>query len=118
VESHRAENVTIDIKEAHLTDEWQMDSKEKEGVCYAQPRTFENGWRSPRISRVASITRSTYTPVVPHPCPRSLIQKLLTIGMGACENAVPKMVRSHFTTPGNPLWAWADRGYETTSTDF
>jgi len=37
----QAEFVTIYIKEAHPTDEWQMDSNEKEGVCYAQPRTFE-----------------------------------------------------------------------------
>ena len=37
----QAEFVTVYIKEAHPTDEWQMDSNEKEGVCYAQPRTFE-----------------------------------------------------------------------------
>ena len=36
-----AEFVTIYIKEAHPTDEWQMDNNEKEGVCYAQPRDFE-----------------------------------------------------------------------------
>ncbi len=28
------------IKEAHPTNEWQMDSNEDEGVCYAQPRTL------------------------------------------------------------------------------
>lgn len=27
------------IREAHPTDEWQMDSNEKEGVCYPQPRS-------------------------------------------------------------------------------
>lgn len=27
------------IREAHPTDEWQMDDNEKEGVCYPQPRT-------------------------------------------------------------------------------
>lgn len=27
------------IKEAHPLDEWQMDSNEKENVCYPQPRT-------------------------------------------------------------------------------
>jgi hypothetical protein len=37
----QAEFLTIYIKEAHPTDEWQMDSNEKEGVCYAQPRSFE-----------------------------------------------------------------------------
>ena len=30
---------TIYIKEAHPEDEWQMDSNEKEGVCYPQPRS-------------------------------------------------------------------------------
>jgi hypothetical protein len=29
------------IKEAHPEDEWQMDSNEKENVCYPQPRTLE-----------------------------------------------------------------------------
>jgi type I thyroxine 5'-deiodinase len=28
------------IKEAHPEDEWQMDSNEKENVCYPQPRTL------------------------------------------------------------------------------
>ena len=28
------------IKEAHPEDEWQMDSNEKEDVCYPQPRTL------------------------------------------------------------------------------
>lgn len=27
------------IREAHPTDEWQMDANEKEGVCYPQPRS-------------------------------------------------------------------------------
>lgn len=31
---------TIYIREAHPTDEWQMDSNEEEGVCYAQPKTL------------------------------------------------------------------------------
>jgi hypothetical protein len=30
---------TIYIKEAHPLDEWQMDSNEKEGVCYPQPKS-------------------------------------------------------------------------------
>jgi hypothetical protein len=33
--------LTVYIKEAHPTDEWQMDSNEREGVCYPQPRTIE-----------------------------------------------------------------------------
>jgi len=27
------------IREAHPTDEWQMDDNEKEGVCYPQPQS-------------------------------------------------------------------------------
>jgi len=34
--------ITIYIKEAHPLDEWQMDSNEKEGVCYPQPKTTED----------------------------------------------------------------------------
>lgn len=34
--------MTIYIKEAHPTDEWQMTSNEKEGVCYPQPVTLED----------------------------------------------------------------------------
>ena len=37
----RATFLAVYIKEAHPTDEWQMDSNEKENVCYAQPRTME-----------------------------------------------------------------------------
>lgn len=32
--------VTVYIKEAHPLDEWQMESNEKEGVCYPQPRSL------------------------------------------------------------------------------
>ncbi len=35
----RAEFVTVYIKEAHPTDEWQVEDNEKENVCYAQPKT-------------------------------------------------------------------------------
>lgn len=35
----RARFLTVYIKEAHPTDEWQMDSNEKENVCYPQPHT-------------------------------------------------------------------------------
>jgi hypothetical protein len=35
----RVNFVTVYIKEAHPLDEWQMDSNEKENVCYPQPRT-------------------------------------------------------------------------------
>lgn len=37
----RARFLTVYIKEAHPEDEWQMDSNEKEDVCYPQPRTLE-----------------------------------------------------------------------------
>jgi type I thyroxine 5'-deiodinase len=30
------------VKEAHPLDEWQMDSNEEQGVCYAQPVTFDD----------------------------------------------------------------------------
>lgn len=31
---------TVYIREAHPLDEWQMDSNEKENVCYRQPRSM------------------------------------------------------------------------------
>lgn len=34
-----ADFLTLYIREAHPTDEWQMTANEKEGVCYRQPRT-------------------------------------------------------------------------------
>ena len=37
----KAEFAAIYIREAHPTDEWQMESNEKEGVCYPQPKTTE-----------------------------------------------------------------------------
>ena len=37
----RAEFLTVYVKEAHPEDEWQMDSNEKEKVCYPQPKTLE-----------------------------------------------------------------------------
>jgi hypothetical protein len=37
----RADFLTVYIREAHPTDEWQMDANEREGVCYPQPRTLE-----------------------------------------------------------------------------
>lgn len=39
--AHHARFLTVYIKEAHPTDEWQMESNETEGVCYPQPRTTE-----------------------------------------------------------------------------
>lgn len=36
----RADFLTLYIKEAHPEDEWQMDSNEKEDVCYPQPKTL------------------------------------------------------------------------------
>ena len=37
----RAAFVTVYIKEAHPTDEWQMKSNQTENICYAQPQTME-----------------------------------------------------------------------------
>jgi hypothetical protein len=36
----RVDFLTVYIREAHPTDEWQMTSNEREGVCYMQPRTL------------------------------------------------------------------------------
>ena len=36
----RADFLTVYIREAHPLDEWQMDSNEKEDVCYRQPRSL------------------------------------------------------------------------------
>ena len=36
----QARFLTVYISEAHPDDEWQMDSNEKEGVCYPQPKTL------------------------------------------------------------------------------
>ena len=36
----RANFLTIYVKEAHPQDEWRIDSNEKEGVCYMQPKTM------------------------------------------------------------------------------
>ena len=33
--------MTIYVREAHPTDEWQMKSNLKDDVCYAQPKTME-----------------------------------------------------------------------------
>jgi hypothetical protein len=37
----QARFLTIYIKEAHPTDEWQMEVNEKQSVCYPQPRSTE-----------------------------------------------------------------------------
>lgn len=37
----QADFLTVYIREAHPTDEWQMDPNLKEDVCYAQPKTLE-----------------------------------------------------------------------------
>lgn len=37
----RATFLTLYIKEAHPSDEWQMTVNEKQGVCYTQPRTLQ-----------------------------------------------------------------------------
>jgi hypothetical protein len=41
----RVRFLTLYIKEAHPEDEWQMDINEREGVCYAQPRTLADRQR-------------------------------------------------------------------------
>jgi hypothetical protein len=33
--------LTVYVREAHPTDEWQMKSNVKEDVCYAQPKTLD-----------------------------------------------------------------------------
>ena len=38
----RANFLTVYIKEAHPLDEWQMESNEKENVCYPQPKTLKD----------------------------------------------------------------------------
>jgi hypothetical protein len=37
----RADFLTVYVREAHPTDEWQMKSNVKEDVCYPQPKTLE-----------------------------------------------------------------------------
>jgi iodothyronine deiodinase-like protein len=37
----RVDFLTVYVREAHPTDEWQMKSNVKEDVCYAQPKTLE-----------------------------------------------------------------------------
>jgi Iodothyronine deiodinase len=36
-----ADFLTVYVREAHPTDEWQMKSNVKDDVCYAQPHTLE-----------------------------------------------------------------------------
>ncbi len=36
-----ADFLTVYVREAHPTDEWQMKSNIKDDVCYAQPKTLE-----------------------------------------------------------------------------
>lgn len=36
-----ADFLTVYVREAHSTDEWQMKSNVKDDVCYAQPKTLE-----------------------------------------------------------------------------
>ncbi len=38
---NHADFLTVYIREAHPTDEWQMKSNVKDDVCYAQPKTLE-----------------------------------------------------------------------------
>jgi len=38
---NQADFLTVYVREAHPTDEWQMKSNVKEDVCYMQPKTIE-----------------------------------------------------------------------------
>lgn len=38
----RVDFQTVYIREAHPLDEWQMDSNEKEDVCYRQPKSLKD----------------------------------------------------------------------------
>ncbi len=38
--SDRVDFVSVYIKEAHPTDEWQVPANEADSVCYSQPRTL------------------------------------------------------------------------------
>ena|SRR5688572_6208747 len=40
--SDRVDFLTVYVKEAHPTDEWQVPVNESDGVCYAQPRTLDD----------------------------------------------------------------------------
>jgi hypothetical protein len=44
----RVDFLTVYIKEAHPTDEWQMDANETEGICYPQPRSIADRVRIAR----------------------------------------------------------------------
>lgn len=37
----KADFLTVYVREAHPTDEWQMKSNVKDDVCYAQPKTLQ-----------------------------------------------------------------------------
>jgi hypothetical protein len=37
----RAEFLAVYVREAHPSDGWRMESNDRVGVCFAQPRTFE-----------------------------------------------------------------------------
>ena len=53
---------------------------------------------------------------------RAIGQCLRALGARACRvwelRLLHQQTRSHFTTLGDPLWAWAVRGYETSSSEF
>ena len=38
----KADFFTVYIREAHPSDEWQMDSNVEQGICYPQPTTLED----------------------------------------------------------------------------
>jgi hypothetical protein len=50
-----ADFLTVYVREAHPTDEWQMKSNVKEDVCYAQPKTLDQ-----RIAIANFVKRFSY----------------------------------------------------------
>ena len=53
-----ADFLTIYVREAHPTDEWQMKSNIKDDVCYAQPRSL-----SDRLAIANDFTKRFHYPV-------------------------------------------------------
>jgi len=54
----RVNFLTVYIKEAHPLDEWQMESNEKENVCYPQPKTTPQ-----RVAIASDFVRRFHYPI-------------------------------------------------------
>ena len=50
-----ADFLTVYVREAHPTDEWQMKSNVKDDVCYAQPKTLEQRMATVRTGKRSSV---------------------------------------------------------------